>query len=106
MLNVLGLGTFFNIRLSKYKDAMMITDHFRLKQTEMVQCILNGDVNSTHRHTKQYTRLTSFEEKFRVCERPERLGSVTNPERSQLGLLWYESSMTMLLCEQVKIMFC
>lgn len=30
--------------------------------------------------------LTSLEEKIKVCERPDRLGSATNPEMSELGL--------------------
>jgi len=61
-----------------------------------------NNINKTHIHT---LKLTSFEEKVKVCERPDRFGSVTNPESSQLGLLWYVSSMTILLCKQVEIMF-
>lgn len=38
--------------------------------------------------------LTSLEEKIKVCERPDRLGSATNPEMSELGLAGLESSMT------------
>lgn len=38
--------------------------------------------------------LTSLEEKTKVCERPDRLGSATNPEMSELGLPGLESSMT------------
>lgn len=38
--------------------------------------------------------LTSLEEKIKVCERPDRLGSATNPEMSELGLAALESSMT------------
>lgn len=38
--------------------------------------------------------LTSLEEKIKVCERPDRLGSATNPEISVLGLAGLESSMT------------
>lgn len=38
--------------------------------------------------------LTSLEEKIKVCERPDRLGSATNPEMSVLGLAALESSMT------------
>lgn len=37
--------------------------------------------------------LTSLEEKIKVCERPDRLGSGTNPEMSELGLAGLESSM-------------
>ena len=37
---------------------------------------------------------TSLEEKIKVCERPDRLGSATNPEMSELGLPGLESSMT------------
>lgn len=37
--------------------------------------------------------LTSLEEKIKVCERPDRLGSATNPEMSELGLPGLESSM-------------
>lgn len=37
--------------------------------------------------------LTSLEEKIKVCERPDRLGSATNPERSDLGLAALQSSM-------------
>lgn len=50
--------------------------------------------STIHRDT---LKLTSFEEKVKVCERPERFGSVTNCDRSQLDLLWYESSMRILL---------
>lgn len=38
--------------------------------------------------------LTSLEEKIKVCERPDRLGSATNPEMSELGLAGLESSMS------------
>lgn len=38
--------------------------------------------------------LTSLEEKIKVCERPDRMGSATNPEMSELGLAGLESSMT------------
>ena len=38
--------------------------------------------------------LTSLEEKIKVCERPDRLGSATNPEISELGQAGLESSMT------------
>lgn len=38
--------------------------------------------------------LTSLEEKIKVCERPDRLGSATNPAMSELGLAGLESSMT------------
>lgn len=46
-------------------------------------------VTAKHRRT-----LTSLEEKIKVCERPDRLGSATNPEMSELGLAALESSMT------------
>lgn len=38
--------------------------------------------------------LTSLEEKNKVCERPDRLGSATNPEVSEQGLAALQSSMT------------
>lgn len=38
--------------------------------------------------------LTSLEEKIKVCERPDRLGSATKPEMSELGLAGLESSMS------------
>lgn len=38
--------------------------------------------------------LTSLEEKIKVCERPDRLGSATNPEMSELWLAGLESSTT------------
>lgn len=38
--------------------------------------------------------LTSLEEKIKVCERPDRLGSASNPKISELGLAGLESSMT------------
>ena len=38
--------------------------------------------------------LTSVDEKIRVCERPDRLGSATSPESSELGLPGLQSSTT------------
>lgn len=46
--------------------------------------------------------LTSLEEKIKVCERPDRLGSATNPEMSELGLPGLESSMNDKLCNKWK----
>lgn len=43
--------------------------------------------------------LTSLEEKIKVCERPDRLGSATNPAMSELGLAGLESSTTERLCK-------
>jgi len=47
-----------------------------------------------HRGVPTRRALTSLEEKIKVCERPDRLGSATNPEMSELGLAGLESSMT------------
>lgn len=44
-------------------------------------------------NAQQGRALTSLEEKIKVCERPDRLGSATNPEMSELGLAGLESSM-------------
>lgn len=41
-----------------------------------------------------WSALTSLEEKVSVWERPDRLGSTTSPEKSEAGLLWFESSST------------
>ena len=49
-------------------------------------------VQASHTHTQR--ALTSLDEKVRVCERPDRLGSATNPDMSELGLPGLESSMT------------
>lgn len=46
--------------------------------------------------------LTSLEEKIKVCERPDRLGSATNPEMSELGLPGLESSMNEKLWNEWK----
>lgn len=41
-----------------------------------------------------WSALTSLEEKVNVWERPDRLGSTTSPEKSEAGLLGFESSST------------
>ncbi len=51
----------------------------------------------THANERRWERhvwsaLTSLEEKVNVWERPDRLGSTTSPEKSEAGLLGFESS--------------
>lgn len=53
-------------------------------------------------NVQQGDPLTSLEEKIKVCERPDRLGSATNPEMSELGLPGLESSMNEKLWNEWK----